>query len=212
MPLRLVTDAQTRRVYGAEPAEPDFTVISVATTAQVPRHKFAFRLTHRFSRPLDGFDNDFEVGAFVENLFGFDSAAQIGLELRFGLLAGTQVGIYRTNDKTIQFFGQHALVEQGDGGVAAVDAVVTVEGMNNFRQDYTTGIGVIVSRRMARRVAIYAEPMWVANSNPLPSVVAPENHTFQVGLGSRLRITSSVYLVGEFVPRSAGYRPGGHYG
>ena len=34
-----------------DPAEPDFTVISVATTAQVPRHKFAFKLSHRFSRP-----------------------------------------------------------------------------------------------------------------------------------------------------------------
>ena len=88
-----------------DPAEPDFTVISVPTTGQLPRHTFAFRLTHRFSRPLDGFDNDFEVGELIENLFGFDSAAQIGLELRFGLMVGTQVGIHRTNDKTIQFFG-----------------------------------------------------------------------------------------------------------
>ena len=33
-----------------DPAEPDFTVVTLATTGQVPRHKFAFRLTHRFSR------------------------------------------------------------------------------------------------------------------------------------------------------------------
>ena len=56
-----------------DPAEPDFTVISVATTAQVPRHKFAFKLSHRFSRPLDGFSDDFHVGELVENLFGFAS-------------------------------------------------------------------------------------------------------------------------------------------
>ena len=121
-----------------DPAEPDFTVVTLATTGQVPRHKFAFRLTHRFSRPLDGFEGDFELGELVENLFGFDSAAQIGLELRFGLLPGTQVGIHRTNDKTIQLFGQREVIRQGDSSPVAVDALVTVEGLNNFRKDSTT--------------------------------------------------------------------------
>ena len=195
-----------------DPAEPDFTVISVATTAQVPRHKFAFKLSHRFSRPLDGFSDDFDVGELVENLFGLDSAAKIGLELRFGLLEGTQVGLHRTNDRTIQFFGQHSLFEQGERSPVAVDAVVTVEGLNNFRQDYSTGVGAVISRRMARRVAVYIEPMWVANTNPLIDELGNENHTLQIGLGSRLRWTPSVYLVGEFVPRVAGYSPGQHYG
>ena len=81
-----------------DPAEPDFTVIALLTTGQVPRHKFAFRLTHRFSRPLDGFDDDFDVRELLGELFGFDSAAQIGLELRFGLMEGTQVGVHRTKD------------------------------------------------------------------------------------------------------------------
>ena len=194
-----------------DPAEPDFTVIGLPTTGQVPRHKFVFRLTHRFSRPLDGFANDFDLGEFVEDLFGFDSAARIGLELRFGLMTGTQVGIHRTNDKTIQFFGQREILQQGDGSPVAVDALVTVEGLDNFRQEYSTGIGAVVSRRMARRLAVYVEPIWVANTNPLPSDLTDENHTFQVGLGSRLRLSPSVYLVGEFVPRAAGYSPGGNH-
>ena len=195
-----------------DPAEPDFTVISVATTGQLPRHKFAFRLTHRFSRPLDGFDNDFDVGELVDNLFGFDSAAQIGLELRFGLMDGTQVGIHRTNDKTMQLFGQHSVVDQGAGSPLSVDAVVSIDGLDNFRHDYTTGVGAVVSRRMARRLAIYIQPMWVANTNPLPSELTEENHTLLVGLGSRLRVTPTVYLVGEYVPRADGYRPRGNYG
>lgn len=195
-----------------DPAEPDFTVISVPTTGQLPRHKFAFRLTHRFSRPLDGFDNDFDVGELVDNLFGFDSAAQIGLELRFGLMDGTQVGIHRTNDRTIQFFAQHSLVDQGDGSPLSVDALVSIGGLDNFRQEYTIGVGAVVSRRMARRLAVYIQPMWVANTNPLPSELTEENHTLQVGLGSRLRVTPTIYLVGEFVPRADGYRPRANYG
>ena len=193
-------------------AEPDFTVISVATTGQLPRYKFAFRLTHRFSRPLDGFDNDFDVGGLVGNLFGLDSAAQIGLELRFGLMDGTQVGIHRTNDKTIQLFGQHSVVDQGAGSPLSVDAVVSIDGLDNFRHDYTTGVGAVVSRRMARRVAVYVQLLWAANTNPLPSELTEENHTLLVGLGSRLRVTPTVYLVGEYVPRADGYRPRGNYG
>ena len=93
-----------------------------------------------------------------------------------------------------------------------MDAVVTIDGLDNFKQDYTTGVGAVVSRRIARHLAVYVQPMWVANTNPVASELTNENHTFQVGLGSRLRVTPTVYLVGEFVPRAAGYRPGGNYG
>jgi len=191
-----------------DPAEPDFTVIALPTTGQVPRHKFAFRLTHRFSRPLDGFDDDFDIGELLGELFGFDSAAQIGLELRFGLMEGTQVGVHRTNDKTIQFFGQRELIRQRNGMPVAIDVLVTVEGLNNFREQYSTGVGAVVSRRIAQRLAVYVEPIWVANTNALPGEETDDNHTFQVGLASRLRLGSRTYLLGEFVPRVAGYRPG----
>ncbi len=193
------------------PAEPDFTVIALPTTGQVPRHKLAFRMTHRFSRPLNGFDDNFDFGELVGDLFGFDSAAQIGLELRFGLMEGTQVGIHRTNDKTIQFLGQRELIRQGPGMPVTIDALVTVEGLNNFREQYSTGVGAVVSRRIARRLAVYVEPIWVANTNPLPGEETDDNHTFQVGLASRLRLGSRTYLVGEFIPRAAGHRPGSNH-
>ena len=191
-----------------DPAEPDFTVITLPTTGQVPRHKFAFRLTHRFSRPLDGFNGEADFGELLGDLFGFDSAAQIGLELRFGLMEGTQVGIHRTNDKTIQLLSQRKIVRQGAGSPFAIDALVTVEGLNNFREQYATGVGAVVSRRFAQRLAVYIEPIWVANTNSLPSEETDENHTFQVGLASRLRVGPRVYLLGEFISRAAGHRPG----
>ena len=206
------SSAQAQSRPRPDSVEPDFTVVNVPTTVGLPRHKFAFRLTHRFSRPLDGFDDDFDVGGLVDNLFGLDSAAQIGLELRFGLMERTQVGIHRTNDRTIQFFGQHGVITQGARSPVAIDAVVTVEGLDNFREDYATGVGVVVSRRFARRLAVYVEPIFVANTNPVSSELTDQDYTFQVGLASRLRLTPSVYLVGEFVPRAAGYSPGGNYG
>ena len=85
-------------------AEPDFTIISLPTALRLPRFGSAFRVTHRFTRPL----ND-HFGDVAGDMFGLDSGAQIGLEYRFGILRNGQVGIHRTSDKTIEFFGQHGV-------------------------------------------------------------------------------------------------------
>ena len=83
--------------------QPDFNLAALPTTLRMPLHKLAFRVTHRFTRPLG--EGDF--GDLASDLFGFDSGAQIGLELRYGLARGTQIGVHRTSDRTIQIFGQH---------------------------------------------------------------------------------------------------------
>ena len=75
--------------------EPDFNLITLPTTLRLPHNSFAFRLTHRFSRPLDGGP---DYGNFLEDAFGLDSSAFIGLELRYGVAPGAQVGVYRTNN------------------------------------------------------------------------------------------------------------------
>src|SRR5262245_39707675 len=91
-----------------DPGQPDFTLSALPTTMRLPKGTFDFRLTHRFTRPID----QGTVGDFFRDLFGFDSAARIGLELRYGLLPGTQIGIYRTNDRAIQLFAQHSVLQQ----------------------------------------------------------------------------------------------------
>ena len=60
--------------------------------------------------------------------------------------------------------------------------------------------------------AVYVEPIWVNNSNPAPKELVDDNDTFIVGLGARVRIRPTVYLVGEFAPRVAGFEPGTHHG
>ena len=91
-------------------AEPDFTLIGLPTALRLPTFKSSFRVTHRFTRPLnDDFDEVFE------DFFGLDSGASIGLEYRFGLLKNGQVGILRNNNKTIQFLGQYSVLRQTAG-------------------------------------------------------------------------------------------------
>jgi len=188
-------------------SQPDFTLLALPTNLRLPRFKSAFRVTHRFGRPLG--QGDF--GNLLEDFFGLDSGAQIGLEYRFGIARGLQGGIYRTSDRTIEFFGQYSLVQQKNAPVG-LSVMATIDGTNNFRDSYTPALGVIVSRELGSYGALYAEPMWVNNSNPLPSEVVDSNDTFMIGLGARIRIRPTVYLVGEFAPRVSGYDPGVHHG
>jgi hypothetical protein len=187
---------------------PAFTLLTLPTTLRLPRFKSAFRVTHRFGRPLG--QGDF--GSLLEDFFGLDSGAQIGLEYRFGLARGLQGGIYRTSDRTIEFFTQYNVWQQKGDRPIGLSVMASIDGTNNFRDSYTPSLGVIVSRELGSYGAVYAEPMWVNNSNPFPSEVVDHNDTFLLGLGARIRIRPTVYLVGEFAPRLSGYDPGVNHG
>jgi hypothetical protein len=183
--------------------QPDFNLAALPTTLRMPLHKLAFRVTHRFTRSLG--QGDF--GDLASDFFGFDSGAQIGLELRYGLARGTQIGVHRTSDRTTQLFGQHNFLNQRDGRPLGLDAIATLEGGNNLHQHYQSALGLVASRNLGRRAALYAEPMWIANTNPAADA-GSDNSTVMLGLGGRLRIRPSTYLVAEISPRLGGYDPG----
>jgi hypothetical protein len=186
-----------------DPLQPDFTLAALPDTLRLPAHKMAFRVTHRFTRSLGTGD----FGDLLSNFFGFDSGAQIGLELRYGLRPGTQVGIHRTSDRSIELFGQQSLWREGPHPVA-IDALATFEGTNNLRDQKMGAFGAIVSRKVANKAAVYAEPIFVANTNAQPSDAVDHNSTFMIGLGTRVRVRPTTYVVAEITPRVAGYDPG----
>jgi hypothetical protein len=186
-----------------DPLQPDFDLAALPTTLRMPVHKLAFRVTHRFNRPLG--QGDF--GDLASDFFGLDSGAQIGLELRYGLARGTQIGVHRTSDRTIQVFGQHNFWSQRNDKPLGLDAMATLEGGNNLREGYKSALGVVASRNVGRWAALYAEPFYVVNSNPAADQ-GSDNNTLMVGFGGRLRIRPATYLVGEITPRLTGFEPG----
>ena len=188
-------------------SQPDFTLVALPTTLRLPKFKSSFRVTHRFLRPL----GNGSFGDLASDFFGLDTGAQIGLEYRFGLWSGLQGGIHRTSDRTIEFFSESNVLQQGKNAPVGVSAVATIDGTNNFKDSHTPALGAAVSREFGQHGAIYVEPFWVNNSNPLPKELVDHNSTFMVGLGGRLRVRPTVYVVAELTPR-AGYKPGVNQG
>ena len=187
------------------PSEPDFTLVSLPTTLRLPAGRWGFRVAHRFTRGL----GEGSFGDLASDFFGLDSGAIVGLEVRYGIRPGLQLALLRTSDRTMQFLGQFSVLQQRDERPFGLDAVAAVQGLDNFTEDYTTTLGLIVSRRLEDRGAIYAQPLFVID--PLPEDVAPtpgsgdpDDTAFMVGLGARLRLGRSTYVVGEFVPRLSG--------
>jgi hypothetical protein len=212
--------------------EPDFTVVNLPTTLRLPRFKSAFRISHRFARTL----NDPDFGRLAGDLFGLDSGAIIGLEYRFGIMRGLQGGIYRTSSKTIQLFGQYDVMRQSASIPFTLNAVASIEGLNNFHRGdvvddednaYATALSPLLSRTIGDFAAFYLQPSYIFHSNTYSTAgclehmehghdipgcadveAGIESNTLIVGLSTRLRVRPSVYLVGSWTPRASGFRPG----
>jgi len=192
-----------------QPAQPDFTLVALPTSLRLPRFKSAFRVTHRFTRPLSC---DTCATNLLEDFFGLDSGAQIGLEYRFGIVRNVEVGIHRTSDKTIEFFGQYGVVRQGAQLPVDVSVLLSIDGTNNFRDEHSPAFGLLLSRTVGDQAAVYVEPIFVHHSNVFQQATIADDNTFMIGLGARLRVRPTVYIVGEFTPRVSGYEPGVNQG
>lgn len=183
-------------------AEPDFSVINVPTTLRLPLHKSNFHLTHRFGGNL----RSGTFGQNASNLFGLDQGAVIGFEFRYAVARRLQAVAYRSSfEKTIQLSAKYDAVHQGDTRPVSVSGLLSVEGTNNFQERFAPALGLVVSREVQDRLAVYLAPIWVRNS---AAAILEDRDTLLVGIGGRLRIGSTVYVTGEVTPRAAGYRPG----
>lgn len=179
-------------------AEPEYRVVNTPTTLRLPRYGGSFELTHRFAGNLARGS----FGEHARNLFGLDQGAVIGLEFRFGVAPGVQAAVYRAAvGKTIQIHGKYDAVRQRGGVPVAISGLASVEGTDNFTGEYAPALGAVVSHQMGERFAIYATPIWVHNTAPISQA---DKNIGYVGLAGRLRLTATVYAVGEVSPRLGG--------
>ena len=184
------------------PLEPDFTLVNLPTTLPLPVHGGNFHLTHRFNENLRR--DDFATQA--SNLFGLDQGATIQLEYRFGIMKHLEAIASRTNvDRDVQFSAKYDAFHQSESRPVGLSGIVSIEGGNNFRERYAPALGAVVSRMVANVAAVYVAPIWAHNTFPGTGIV---RDTFYVGVGARLRVRPSTFVVGEVSPRVSGYVAG----
>jgi hypothetical protein len=184
------------------PLEPDFTLVNLPTTLPLPLHKGNFHLTHRFNENLR---ND-SVTTQLSNLFGLDQGATIQFEYRFGILKHVEAIASRTNvDRNIQLSSKFDAFQQSATMPIGFSAIASIEGGNNFQERYAPALGAVVSRTLGTVVAVYASPFWVHNTAPGTGIT---RDTGYIGLGARVQIIPTLYVVGEVTPRVGGYKPG----
>jgi hypothetical protein len=193
--------------------EPDYTLIALPTSLRLPAFKSAFRVTHRFTRPLKC---DTCPNSLAGDGFGIDSGALIGLEYRFGIFKNAEVSVDRTSDKTVELLGQYGVMRQNAHSpieasvLAAVD--VTNVGRRGTDSEYSPVLGVILTRLVGDHAALYVEPMWLHHTNLFQQATIADNDTVMIGLGARVRIRPTMYVAAEFSPRVSGYKPGANQG
>jgi hypothetical protein len=194
-----------------KPAEPDFALVALPTSLNVPVHGSAFRVTHRFTRPLncDGCAN-----SLAGDAFGLDGGAQIGLEYRYGIAKNLQAGVHRASDKTYDVFGQYGLTRQSETmpveTAVRIGLDVTNVGRKSTPSEYSPTVGVIAGRMVGTQAALYVEPMLVHHANVF--LLPGDDSVFMVGLGARVRVRRTVYVTGEYTPRVAGFKAGVNQG
>jgi cytochrome c oxidase subunit 2 len=203
--------AKSRSDSAVHPSEPyDYHLINVPTPKRVRRHSVNLNFTHRFSEPI----NDQGPGEF----FGLDGLSVSSLGVSYGITDSLYFNFNRSPIcdrlaycKTIEMgFGYHLLDERGRSPIA-LSAYSSVEGADNFSENYTFNIQAMIARSASKYVNLFFSPAVHINSNSngrfnARAPVAAANlelgqHTGSFGFGANVRFRPTTSFLFEYTPR-----------
>jgi len=200
----------------------DYHIVNIPTPKRVPRHSFNVHFTHRFQQPV--FQQDVPFKDEISNLFGLDSFSVSSLGFTYGITDRLYLNVYRSPlqfdpgvNKPIEIgLGYHLLDEAGRSPVA-LSAYASVEGNDNFSEEFTYNIQAMVARSVTKYVNLFFSPAVSIDANgqgrfnprigeffPLDPEAADFSlgrHTMSFGFGVNARIRPSASLLFEYVPR-----------
>ncbi len=201
---------------GEEPY--DYRLINVPTPKKVPKGTWNLTFTHRFTQPIH------PISSSAENLLGLDSFGIASFGVSYGITDKLYVSAYRSPlcqkglCQTIEIgFGYNFLEHKKDSPIA-LTAYGSVEGNENFSEEYTYNLQARISARLGKRVYLFFSPAVHINSNGqrrfnprprdfFPPAVAADvfhlpTHGASFGFGTSVLITPTVVALFEFTPRT----------
>jgi hypothetical protein len=201
----------------AKEAEPyDYRLVNVPTPKRVLKGSLNLYFTHRFSQPVR------PLSESAKELIGLDSSAVPSFGLFYGITDKLYVNAYRSGIcqrglcRTIELgAGYHFLDEQKDHSPIALAGYASIEGDDNFTQNFTYNLQVMLARSVTKYVNLFFSPAVHFNANgqrrfdPHATDFFPPatidfhlpKHTGSFGFGVNGRITPTVSLLFEYTPR-----------
>ena len=201
--------------HGYEPY--DYHLINVPTPKPIVKGSLNLFFTHRFSEPLR------PIRDTADTLLGLDSFAVSSLGLTYGITDRLYISAYRSPlcqrglCRTIEIgLGYHLLDEAGKSPVA-LSAYASIEGNDNFTEEYTYNLQAMLGRSVTKYVHVFFSPALHLNANgqhrfnPIPSnffppaLVANSFHlpknAASFGFGINIGIRPSWSVNFEYTPR-----------
>jgi cytochrome c oxidase subunit II len=199
----------------------DYRLVNVPTPKRVPRHSLNVNFTHRFQTPVR--QDDVPVRTELEGLFGLDSFAVSSFGFTYGLTDRLYLSAYRSPlcqnglCRTIEIGAGYHLLDEAGRSPVALSAYASIEGNDNFSEEYTYNFQAMVARSVTKYVNLFFSPAVHLNSNgqgrfnsrlgevfPLePEAARFElgQHTGSFGFGVNARIRPTTSLLFEYTPR-----------
>ncbi len=189
----------------------EYYLVNLPTNRPRPARSVHLRFSHRFDTPVVG-----KTGV-LRDLFGLDSTSSVssfGVEV--GLTKWLSMVSFRMpirGQQTIEWGPQVYLLQQGPKIPISLSFRATVEGQKNFTERFTTNLQPVISRSFGTRAELFVVPTFsiavprrsLTFDFPITPGEARDNLA-SIGIGGSIRVRPAVAVVGEWIPRVAGYR------
>ncbi len=207
-PTGAAPGAPARMANLYEPAD-DY-LYSLPTGRKLDRHGLYLNFTHRFV-----YTPAFSGTGSGDTLFGLDNVSISSFGLRFGVTDKLSVSAYRSPssiNRPIELGAAYHLWDEHNGNPFNATARFSVDGQNDFAENYTTNFELILSRSATRRAQFYLVPTVSLDDRELtqkPGSLAsappklPGYNSFSLGAGGIWDFRPTVGLLAEVMPTLA---------
>ena len=142
-------------------------LFNVPTGRPVERHSLTINFTHRFP-----YEAAFTGPGRGATLLGLDDFAVPSLGLRYGVTSKLSVFAYRSPSiigRPIELMAAYNVLDENDGKPFNAAVRFSVDGQNDFSNNFAENFELILSRSVTRHAQLYAVPTFTIHQRPLIS-------------------------------------------
>jgi len=145
----------------------DDLLFNVPTGRPAERHSLTINFTHRFP-----YEAAFTGPGRGATLLGLDDFAVPSLGLRYGVTSKLSVFAYRSPSiigRPIELMAAYNVLDENDGKPFNAAVRFSVDGQNDFSNNFAENFELILSRSVTRHAQLYAVPTFTIHQRPLIS-------------------------------------------